>query len=1030
MFLSDRSIERPVLTTVVTAAILLVGWLGYRGLPVRELPKIDFPIVSVTTVLPGASPEVVETEVTEVLESDINTIEGIRKLSSVSGEGASLVTVEFELSRDIDLALQDVRDKVSRVRGQLPDDVEEPVIAKLDPDAQPIIWLTLQNPSVDMTEVNDYAENVIKDRLQTLPGVGSVIFGGAQRFAVRVRLDAQKLAAYDLTVPDIRRALQEGNVEIPSGRIESDSREFSVRTEGQFTTPEQFNDLIVAWRDGVPVRLGAVGRAVAGVENERTIARFNGEPTIGLGVVRQPEANTVDVARLVHAEVDRIRANLPPGYILSFAVDNSEHIQDSLHEVQQTLVVAFLLVVALIYLFLHSGWATLIPTLAIPVSLIGSFAALSLLGFSINTLTLLALVLVIGIVIDDAIVVLENTYRHMEEGKSARDAARDGTGEIAFAVIAISLTLIIVFLPLGFISGVIGRLFREFALTVAVAVAISAFVSLTLTPMVSSRYLKLGSPRGLLLKIERGLAWLTDRYGTALGWALGHRVLVLGLAVASLVASGVLMAVMGKEFAPPEDRGGFMASVKAPEGATLAYTDSYLRQIEEMARETEGIDRYFSAIGLGFGGPASVNSGFVYIRLKDDRKLDQFEIMDRLRAKVRKLAGVNVYLISFSAFQTGRGKPLQYVIQNPDLDQLSRASEAMVARMRRTPGLQAVDTDLKLDKPKLSVTVNRAKAAAVGVRVADVATTLQVLLGGQDLSKFRRGNERFDVIAQLRKSDRSSPDDLRSIFLRGAGGQLVQLANVVDVREGVGPSQINHVDRIRAATLDANLDGIPLGEGLKRVDAIAAETLTPKFRTEVTGEAQLFRDSISSLLFALFLAVVAVYLVLAGQFESFVHPLTIMLALPFAFFGAVVSLAALGMTLNIYSMIGVIMLVGLVTKNSILLVDYTNTLRRRGMARREAVIRAGLVRLRPILMTSTTVILGVAPIALALGAGAESRRPLGVAVMGGMTVSTVLTLFVVPTFYLALDDALAWVRRHARLRAGRRELAGQRRLEI
>lgn len=1024
MFISDKSIERPVLTTVLMAAILLMGWLGYRNLTIRELPQIDFPVVSVTTILPGASPEVVETEVTEELEAEINTIEGIRNLTSVSGDGTSIVTVEFEMQRDIDVALQDVRDKISRVRGELPDDVEEPVIQKLDPDAQPIIWLAVSNPSLSLTEVNEYADNVIKERLQNLPGVGSVMFGGERRFAVRIRLDAQKLAAYRLTVPDIRRALEEGNVEIPSGRIESTTREFSVRTEGQFATPEEFNDLIVAWREDVPVRVSDVGVAEAGVENERSLARFNGEPTIGIGIIRQPDANTVDVAHRVHEEVERLRVTAPSGYSISFATDRSIFIEQAVREVQEALFIAFLLVVAVIFLFLHSGRATLIPTAAIPVSLIGALAGLYFFGFSINLLTLMALVLVIGIVIDDAIVVLENVYRHMEEGERAREAARRGTGEIAFAVIAISLTLIIVFLPLGFISGVVGRLFREFAFTVVMAVAISAFVSLTLTPMLCSRYLRLGQPRGFLGYVEESIKRLSERYCQALRWSLAHRNIVLVSALGTLLLSLGIMAAMGKEFSPPEDRGMFMAMVVGPEGATLDYTDRYLRGLERMVDETEGVESYFSAIALGIGGPASVSQGFIFIHLLDKRELSQFEIMDRVRAKARELAGVNVFLVSFSAFEAGgRGKPLQYVIQHPELERLTQASEEMQARMRAIPGLIEVDSDLRLDKPKLSVTVNRNKAAALGIRVADVATTLQVLLGGRDLSKFRRGSERYDVVVQLQRGDRASPEDLRSIYIRGDGGQLVQLANVVELEEGVGPSRINHFNRMRAATLDASLDGIPLGTALQEVDGIAAELLGPGFQTEVTGEAQLFRESLSSLSFALLMAVVAVYLVLAGQFESFVHPFTIMLALPMALFGAVASLAALGMTINIYSMIGLIMLIGLVTKNSILLVDYTNTLRGRGLSREEAVIQAGGVRLRPILMTSVTVIIGVLPIALALGAGAEVRRPLGVAVVGGMTVSTVLTLFVIPVFYLAMDDALEWARRRVRGLAGAREPA-------
>ena len=1017
MFLPNVSIARPVLTTVGTVAIVLVGWIGYRNLPVRELPDIDFPIVSVRTILPGASPEVVETEVTEVLEEEINTIEGMKTLTSVSGEQTSIITAEFELDRDIDVALQDVRDKISRVRGELPDDIEEPVVEKLDPEASPIIWIALTNPDVELSEINDYGDNVVKERLQTLPGVGSVIFGGQKRFAVRVRLDPQRMAGYDLTVDEVSRALSTGNVEIPSGRIESESREFTIRTEGEMPTPESFNSLIVAWRGGAPIRLGEIGVAEAGVENERTVARFNSRPTIGMGIIKQSDANTVAVARAVLAEADAIREELPPGFRLEVAVNDSEFIEQSVAEVEETILVAFGLVILVIWFFLRSVRATIIPATAIPVSLVGTFGAMYLLGFSINTLTLLALVLAIGIVVDDAIVVLENVYRHLEEGDDPVTAARRGTGEIAFAVIAISLTLVIVFLPLAFVSGVVGRLFREFGVAVAVAVLISAFVALTLTPMLCSRFLRLGESRNVLLRgFERIVEATTRAYRGGLGWSLRHRWAVVVAGVASLAVVVVLAGRMGQEFTPPEDRGMFLAVIDAPEGSTLAYTDSYLRRVEEAVRSTEGVDRYFSAIGLGFGGPATVSQAIVFTRLADERERDVFAIIDEVRRKVAPLAGVDVFLIAPSAFNTGGfAKPLQLVIQATDLDELAAASQEMLARARQIPGLTGVDTDLDLNKPELEVTIDRARAASLGVSVEDVATALQVLFGGRDVTKFKRGNERYDVIVQLESAFRSTPDQVSQVYLRGdglggEGGGLVQLSNLVRVEEGVGPSQINHYDRRRSVILDANLDGIPLGEGLARVRALAAEILPPGFTTAVAGESEDFEESAASLLFSLLLAIVAIYLVLAGQFESFLHPLTIMLALPLALFGAVVSLWALGMTLNIYSFIGIIMLMGLVTKNSILLVDYTNTLRERGRPRGEAVLEASVVRLRPIVMTSISIVFGVLPIALALGAGAESRRPLGIAVVGGMVASTALTLFVVPVFYTLFEDGLGWVR--------------------
>ena len=628
MFLSDTSIDRPVLTTVVTASILLAGWLGYQNLPVRELPDVEYPIVNVQTVLPGASPEVMETEVTEVLEEEINTIEGIKTLSSVSSEQTSTITAEFELTRDVDFALQDVRASVSRIRGELPDDVEDPVIQKVDPDASPIMWISIVNPNARLTDVNDVADNIVAERLQTLEGVGGVIIGGAQRFAVRVRLDPTRMGAYGLTVADVRAALQTGNVEIPSGRIESMSREFTVRTEGELDTPEAFNDLIVGWRDGSPIRLGDVGVAEAGVENERSLARFSGQPTVGVGIVKQSGANTVAVAEGVIEQLETVREEMPEGYSATIVVNDAEFVERSLAEVEETIFIAFLLVVIVVLLFLQSGRATVIPTLAIPVSLVGTFGALWALGFSINTLTLLALVLSIGIVVDDAIVVVENIHRHLEMGKDKVRAAREGTTEIAFAVVAISLTLVIVFLPIAFMGGIVGRLFRQFGIAVAVSVLISAFVALTLSPMLASRFLALGHTENRVFDaMDRGLSWLNDRYRDTLEWVLGRRLLTTVVAVVSLGAAVALMGRMGTEFVPQEDRGQFVVNLQAPVGSTLDYTDSYLRQVEEILLDTEGVSRFFAAIGLGIGGPGTVNSAFAFVRL-DDRDQGPGTVLD------------------------------------------------------------------------------------------------------------------------------------------------------------------------------------------------------------------------------------------------------------------------------------------------------------------------------------------------------------------------------------------------------------------
>jgi len=717
--------------------------------------------------------------------------------------------------------------------------------------------------------------------------------------------------------------------------------------------------------------------------------------------------------------VERIReAELPPGYDLMLATNDAEFIEQSLAEVEETLLLAFVLVVLVILLFLRNFRATIIPSLAIPVSVVGTFAAIYALGFSINTLTLLALVLAIGIVVDDAIVVVENVYRHMEEGEGPIEAAREGTSEIAFAVIAISLTLVIVFLPIALMGGITGRLFREFGLAVAVSVMISAFVALSLSPMLCSRFLRPGSESDMRVfrMMEAAMSRLTRWYRGTLEAALDRRGLVMALALGAFALSVGVMAVMGREFVPQEDRGEFLVSIEAPEGSTLAYTDSYLRRIERMLDETEGVDRYFSAIGLGFGGAPSVASGIAFVRLEDrDERRGQFEIVDEVRRKTSQLAGVNVFVFSPSALSTGFGRPLQFVVQAEELDRLAAQTGELVGWARQQPWLVGVDTDLDLNKPEVSVTVDRNKAASLGVSVADVATTLQVLLGGQDLSEFQRGAERYEVIAQVRDTLRATPQDLSSVYVRGVGGELVQLASVVRVEEGVGPDQINHYDRRRSITIGADVQDVALGDAIERMEARAQEVLPAGFTTTVAGQSQDFQESFASLLFALLMAVIAIYLVLAGQFESFVHPFTIMLALPLALVGAVLGLGALGMTLNIYSMIGIIMLMGLVTKNSILLVDFTNQARREGMERDEAVIRGGEVRLRPILMTTVSIVIGVTPIALALGAGAESRRPLGIAVIAGMITATALTLVVVPVFYTLLDDGLQWA--EGRLRA-------------
>ncbi len=1013
MSLWELSIRRPVLASVMTIALLIFGWIGYTKLPVRELPNIDFPVVSIVTVLPGASPEVVEKEVTEVLEEEINTIEGIKTLTSQSTEQVSQITVEFNLERDIDVAAQDVRDKIARVRSELPEDAKEPAVSKVDLDAQAIMWISVNMPKGNLRTLTDYADNVIKERLQRLPGVGSIMIGGEKRLAVRVRLDAQQLGAHQLTVDDVVNALRRENVEIPSGRIESRTREFVVKTEGEFPTPEAFNDLIVAYRDDVPIRLRQLGLAEEGDENERSLGRFNLLPSVALGVLKQSNANTVEVARAVRAELVSIRRTLPPGYQMQIGFDAAQFIEESVDEVRQSLGIAGVLVVLVIFLFLHTPRSAVIPALAIPTSVLATFGVMYFLGFTINNLTLLALTLSIGVVVDDAIIVLENVHRHMEEGEPRRAAALNGTNEIAFAALAASLSLVAVFLPVAFITGIIGRFFFEFGVSVAGAVIVSTFVALSLTPMLCSRLLAVDEPRGIFRVFERGLARLAAGYRRLLQRSLRHRSVVVGAAGATVVASIGLFQVLGKEFVPPEDRGGFMTVIESPEGATLAYHDRLQWQVEKVLSETPEVRTFAAFIGLSQAGPGQVNRGVIFSRMHEraNRTRSQQEVVTELRQRFAQIPGIKVFVVTFSGLQTGgRGKPLQYVIQNPDFGALKTYSARMLERVRQVAGLTDVDTDLRLNKPELRVRLDRNKAAALGITAADAANTLRVLLGGDDVTKFKRGNERYDVIVQLQDVDRVSPQQLGQIYIRARSGQLVQLSNILSVEEGVGPSSLNHYNRRRSAIVEANLQGKPLGNALDDVNAIAREVLPPGFTTAVSGESKDFEESFASLAFAFVLANVVVYLVLAGQFESFVHPFTILLALPLAIFGAFVALWSLGMTLNIYSFIGLVMLVGLVTKNSILLVDYTNTLRGRGLAMREAVVEAGAVRLRPILMTSVSTLFGILPVAIGLGAGAESRRPLGVAVAGGITASTLLTLVVVPVVYTLIDDGLAALR--------------------
>ncbi|HET9386827.1 MAG TPA: efflux RND transporter permease subunit [Gemmatimonadales bacterium] len=1005
MFLPELSIKRPVLATVMSLLIVLVGVISFLRLTVREYPKIDTPVVSVRTVYKGASPQVIESQVTQPLEDSISGIEGVKSIKSVSREEVSQITIEFVPERGTDAAANDVRDRVSRVRGQLPDEVDEPIIAKVEADAQAIIWLRLFSDRHSSLEISDYADRYVVDRLKTLSGVASVIIGGERRYAMRIWLDRERLAAYALTPQDVEDALRRQNIEVPSGRIESRDREFTVLSETDMRTPGQFNRLIVREVNGYPVRLADVGRAELGPADERNILRVNGNPAVGMGIVKQSTANTLSVARAVKAELPKVRAALPPGMDLGIAFDTSIFIERSIEAVYEVMLEALLLVVLVIFFFLRSLRATLIPFVTIPVSLIGACFLIWIMGFTINVLTLLGIVLAIGLVVDDAIVVLENIHRHIEEGMAPLKAALTGSREIAFAVVAMTVTLAAVFAPLAFSTGNTGRLFMEFALTVAAAVVVSGFVALTLTPMMCSKLLHRQASHGRVYNaLERFFSGLSSGYRRLLTACLNRRLAVVGVFAAVSVIGVTLFATIKSELSPLEDRGFFLGIMSAPEGATKEYTDGYARIWEEIYREVPEINTYFVVVAPGLDRPNPVNFGISFLALKDwserARSTQQItaEVGPRMAAR---MPGVLAFPINPPSLgQSFRNPAVQFVVQGNSYDEIDHRVNEIVARARAFPGLTNVDSDLKLNKPQLSVDINREKAAAVGVQVEAIGRTLETLLGGRQVTRFKREGKQYDVIVKLEDKDRRQPADLTSIYVRGANGQIAQLANLVTVTETVAPKELNHFNRLRAAIISANVTpGYTLSEALGFMEQTAKEVLTAEYQTTLDGQSREFRESGQQLYFVFFLALAFIYLVLSAQFESFRGPLVIMLTVPLAITGALLAMKLAGVTLNVYSQIGLVMLIGLITKNGILIVEFTNQLRDRGREKVDALIEASCLRLRPILMTTAATALGAVPLAVSAGAGSESRSAIGWVVVGGMSIGTLFTLFVIPVAY-------------------------------
>jgi multidrug efflux pump len=1012
--LPELCIRRPVFATVMSLMIVLLGAISFSRLSVREYPKIDTPVVSVRTVYKGASPQVIESQITQPLEDSIAGIEGVRTVKSVSREEVSQITVEFLPEREVDSAANDVRDRVARVRALLPEAADDSVVSKIEADAQAIIWLGLSSDKHSSLELSDYADRYIADRLKTLPGVASVILGGGRRYAMRLWLDRERLAAYSLTPQDVENALRRQNVELPAGRIESSRREFTVLAEADLRTAEQFNNMIIVESRGYPVRLRDVGTARLGALDERSVIRRNGQPGMGLGVVKQSTANTLSVAQAVKQEMARIQPTLPEGMQLQVAFDSSLFIERSIQSVYRAMGEAVLLVMAVIFLFLRSLRATLIPFVTIPVALIGSFFFLYLLGFTINVLTLLGVVLAIGLVVDDAIVVLENCHRHVEMGKSPAQASADGSREIAFAVVAMSLTLTAVFAPVAFVPGNTGKLFAEFALTVASAVAVSGFVALTLTPMMCSKILKEHERHGgLYLAMERFFAGMTHGYRRAVAFTLKKSVIPIGVFVLVVGATAVLVTQLRQELSPLEDRGYFLTLINAPEGASMEYTDGYVRAVERMYADVPEIRSMFAVVAPGLERPNPVNFGVTFTQLApwEERERKTQQITATMAPKLSAaLPGVLAFPVNPNSLGQGfRSPQVQYVVQGNSYEELDVAVNKLLEKTRESGSIINADSDLKLNKPQLAVDIDREKAANVGVEVEVIGRTLETLLGGRQVTRFKREGKQYDVMVQLEAKDRNTPADLTSIYVRARDGSLVQLSNLVRVRETVAAKELNHFNRSRAAIISGNVaPGSTLGEALDFLDRASADVLGQSFRTDLDGVSREFRESGAGLVFVILFAALFIYLMLSAQFESFVSPFVIMLTVPLAGLGALLAIYLTGGTLNVYSKVGLVMLIGLITKHGILIVEFANQLRDRGMGAAEAVVEAATLRLRPILMTTGAMVLGALPLALAMGAGAEARQAIGWVIVGGLLLGTLFTLFVIPTAYLLL------VRRRAR----------------
>ncbi len=1013
MQLPEISIRRPVFATVLSLLIVLVGVVSFTRLNVREYPKIDNPVVTVETKYTGASSAVVESQVTKVLEDSLSGIEGVDVITSISRQEQSQITVNFVLSRDADSAAADVRDKVSRVRQRLPQGIDEPVIAKVEADAFPVIWLSFSADTLNVLQLTDYANRIAKPMLQTAPGASDVRVYGERKYAMRIWLDPDRLSAYKLTPQDVEDALRRSNVEVPAGRIESKLREFNVSTSTDLRTPQEFNGVVIKSVNGISVRVGDVARVELGPQAERTATRLNGKEAITLGVIRNATANPLDLSAAVRGMIPKIKENLPSGVEIEVANDNSVFIDRSIKAVYQTIVEAAILVALVIFVFLRTLRASIIPLVTIPVCLIGTFALMAMFGFTVNTLTMLALVLAIGLVVDDAIVVLENIYRHIEEGMSPFHAAIKGAKEVGFAVVAMTMTLAAVYAPLAFTPGRTGKLFTEFALALAGSVVVSGFVALTLTPMMCSLMLKHNSkPSWFDRTMEHHLVRMSAAYGRVLQWTLSRGV-VLGremsrrwLVVVVMGWEGIgtctLLKTTKSELAPIEDRGVILTVINGPDGATMEYTTRYTLALEKMAEKYHEFDRIFTVVVN-----PTVAQGHVFYRAKpwEDRTKSTLEIAREMTPAVSGLPGVSAFPITPPSLgQPFRERPLNFVILTSDSYQnLAQVVRSFQEEIAKNPGIVSVDTDLRLNKPEISMQVDRERAADMGVSVDQIARAVETMMGGRQVTRFKREGDQYDVIVQTGASGRDTPDDIERVFVRGKGDAMIPLSALITTKEVVVPRELNHFSQRRSASISANLaPNYSLGEAIAFMNATAQKVLKPGYSTDLNGTSREFVKSSGSLVVVFVLALLFIFLVLAAQFESFVDPLVIMLSVPLSMVGALLALQFSGGTLNVFSQIGLITLVGLITKHGILIVEFANQLRAEGMELFAAVTKSATLRLRPILMTTGAMVLGAIPLALASGAGAESRKQIGWVIVGGMSLGTLLTIFVVPTMYTLL----------------------------